>query len=209
MISDKVAVAPSAICSNTFSSLAACWRASFTSRNLPWRNSAISRALRSSPSTSTSSPAWGTSCRPWISTGIEGPASSTDFPVSSVMARTRPNTLPASSTSPRLSVPDCTSTVATGPLPLSSRASMTRPFAAPSRGAFSSSTSACNSTFSSKVSIPAPVRAETSTNGTSPPYSSGTTSWATSSCLTRSGLASGLSILLIATTSCTPAALAW
>ena len=40
-----------------FSSFAACCLASFTSRNLPWRKSAISRALRSSPSTITSSPA--------------------------------------------------------------------------------------------------------------------------------------------------------
>ena len=56
---------------------------------------------------------------------------------------------------------------------------------------------------------PSPVLAETGTNGESPPYSSGTTPSATSSCLTRSGLASGLSILVIATTSGTPAALAW
>ena len=56
--------------------------------------------------------------------------------------------------------------------------------------------------------MPWPVLAETGTNGESPPYSSGTTSSATSSCLTRSGLASGLSILLIATTIGTPAALA-
>ena len=46
-------------------------------------------------------------------------------------------------------------------------------------------------------------------NGESPPYSSGTTDSATSSCLTRSGLASGLSILFTATTIGTPAALAW
>ncbi len=57
--------------------------------------------------------------------------------------------------------------------------------------------------------MPSPVLADTGTNGTSPPYSSGTTSSATSSCLTRSGLALGLSILVIATTIGTPAALAW
>ena len=46
--------------------------------------------------------------------------------------------------SPRLSVPDCTSTVATGPRPLSRRDSMTMPLAGASLGAFSSSTSACS-----------------------------------------------------------------
>ncbi|MDT4847447.1 hypothetical protein FQZ97_815020 [compost metagenome] len=56
--------------------------------------------------------------------------------------------------------------------------------------------------------MPWPVLADTGTNGTSPPYSSGTTSSATSSCFTRSRLASGLSTLLIATTIGTPAAFA-
>ncbi|MNN75491.1 hypothetical protein D3C81_1917980 [compost metagenome] len=56
--------------------------------------------------------------------------------------------------------------------------------------------------------MPRPVLADTGTNGESPPYSSGNTCSATSSCFTRSGLASGLSILLIATTMGTPAALA-
>ena len=52
------------------------------------------------------------------------------------------------------------------------------------------------------------VFAETFTNWTSPPHSSGTTSSATSSCITRSGLASGLSILFTATIRGTPAAFA-
>src|SRR6266705_794908 len=125
------------------------------------------------------------------------------------MARTRPNEVPASTTSPRLSVPDCTSTVATGPRPLSRRASITMPLAAASTGAFSSSTSACSNTRSISSSMPLPVFADTETNGESPPYSSGTTACATSSCLTFSGLASCLSILLIATTMGTSAALAW
>ena len=56
--------------------------------------------------------------------------------------------------------------------------------------------------------MPWPVLAETPTNGESPPKSSGTTCSATSSLLTRSMLASGLSILFIATTIGTPAALA-
>ena len=88
-----------------FSSFAACGLASLTSRNLPWRKVAISRARRSSPSTMNSSPACGTSVRPWISTGIDGPASLIGLPSSSSIARTRPKVEPASTTSPRLSVP--------------------------------------------------------------------------------------------------------
>jgi hypothetical protein len=57
--------------------------------------------------------------------------------------------------------------------------------------------------------MPSPDFADTGTNGTSPPYSSGTTCSATNSVFTRSGLASGLSILLIATTKGTPPAIAW
>src|SRR5215471_4896415 len=70
-----------------FSSFAA-WRfASFTSRNFPCRKSAISRALRSSPRAIISSPAFGTSERPWISTGIDGPASDTGRAFSSSIDR--------------------------------------------------------------------------------------------------------------------------
>ncbi len=57
--------------------------------------------------------------------------------------------------------------------------------------------------------MPWPVLADTGTNGESPPNSSGTTLSATSSFFTRSALASGLSILFIATTIGTLAALAW
>ena len=57
--------------------------------------------------------------------------------------------------------------------------------------------------------MPLPVLAETSTNIVSPPHSSGTTPCPERSCLTRSGFASGLSILLSATTIGTLAALAW
>jgi hypothetical protein len=56
--------------------------------------------------------------------------------------------------------------------------------------------------------MPMPVLADTETKGESPPNSSGTTSSAISSLRTRSMLASGLSILLMATTIGTPAALA-
>jgi len=57
--------------------------------------------------------------------------------------------------------------------------------------------------------MPFPVLAETSANMVSPPHSSGTTWLLARSCLTRSGLASDLSILLSATTIGTFAALAW
>ena len=200
---------PSPMFSNMLSSFTACCFANFTSRNLPWRNKAISRALRSSETAITSSPAAGTSDRPWISTGMDGPASLQGLPFSSNMARTRPKDEPAKIMSPRRKVPDWTKMVATGPLPLSRRASITRPLAAASFGALSSRTSACNKTFSKSSSMPVPVLADTWMNGESPPYSSGTTLSATNSCFTRSGLASGLSILLIATTNGTPAALAW
>ena len=56
--------------------------------------------------------------------------------------------------------------------------------------------------------MPWPVFAETSMNWASPPNSSATTSWASSSCLMRCGLASCLSILLTATTTGTFAAFA-
>ena len=85
---------------------------------------------------------------------------------------------------------------------------MTMPFAGVSFGAFSSSTSACSRTLSRSASMPCPVLADTSTNIVSPPQSSGTTPCDTSSWRTRSGLASGLSILFIATMTGTFAAFA-
>ncbi|MCY1294188.1 hypothetical protein D9M68_587700 [compost metagenome] len=74
--------------------------------------------------------------------------------------------------------------------------------------ALSSSTSACSSTASSSSSTPVPALADTGTNWVSPPQSSGITSRAARPFLMLSGLASGLSILLIATTIGTPAAFA-
>ena len=95
-----------AIWSNMFSSFAACCLASFTSRNLPWRNSAISRALRSSPSTITSSPAMrhvGQALD--LHRNRRTRRRHAACPFSSVIARTRPKTAPASTMSPRFSVP--------------------------------------------------------------------------------------------------------
>ena len=105
-----------------FSSFAACCLASLTSRNLPWRNSAISRALRSSPSTMhflarVRHVGQALDLDRDRRAGFVRPACRSRR----VIARTRPNTAPASTMSPRFSVPDCTSTVATGPRPLSSR----------------------------------------------------------------------------------------
>ncbi len=57
--------------------------------------------------------------------------------------------------------------------------------------------------------MPSPVLAETFTIMVSPPHSSVRTSYWVSSCMTLSGLASGLSILLMATMIGTPAARAW
>ena len=59
------------------------------------------------------------------------------------------------------SVPFFTSTVATAPRPFSTLDSMTMPEARPSRGARSSRISACSRIESSRLSMPAPVRAET------------------------------------------------
>ena len=60
-----------------------------------------------------------------------------------------------------------------------------------------------------RSSRPSRLLAETATSGTSPPYSSMTTPASVSSVLTRSGSASGLSILLSAMMIGTLAALAW
>ena len=63
--------------------------------------------------------------------------------------------------------------------------------------------------MSTRSSSPTRVFADTGTSGVSPPYSSMTTPASVSSVLTRSGLASGLSILLSAMMIGTLAALAW
>ena len=75
--------------------------------------------------------------------------------------------------------------------------------------AFSSSTSATRRIVSSRSSRPSCVFAETLTKIVSPPQSSGLSPWLASSPLTLSGLASGRSILLIATMIGTSAAFAW
>ena len=155
------------------------------------------------------SPASGTSESPVISTGTEGPAELMRLPLSSVIALTRPTAVPAITVSPFFRVPFWTSIVATAPLPLSSFASITTPFAGFEGLALSSMTSAVNVIISSSLSMPSPRTAETGTHMVSPPHSSGRRSYFVSSCLTLSGSAPGLSILFIATIIDTPAALAW
>src|SRR5437762_3125589 len=141
--------------------------------------------------------------------GVEGGASLGVRPGSSNIARTLPNTEPQMKKSPGLSGPFCTSTVATGPRPLSTRDSRTVPLAGASGLAFNSRKSATNKMISSSLSMPFFCLAETSTNSVSPPHSAGISPRSDSCRFTLSGCASGLSILLIATTIGTFAALAW
>src|SRR6266849_682812 len=89
------------------------------------------------------------------------------------MARTLPNTEPTMKKSLLLSVPFCTSTVATGPRPLSTRDSSTVPLAGASGLAFSSRKSATSRIISSSLSRFFFCFAETSTNSVSPPHSAG------------------------------------
>ena len=87
---------------------------------------------------------------------------------------------------------------------------MTRPWASWSGLARRSSDASAVSTIaSSSLSRLSSDLAETSTNIASPPYSSGTRPYSVSWPRTLVGSASGLSILLTATTIGTPAALAW
>src|SRR3989442_76736 len=110
--------------------------------------------------------------------------------------------------SPPRSVPFWTRIVASGPLPGSSVASSTVPWARGSGLAFRSSSSACSRIWSSSSWTFLPVLAEIGVARVVPPNSSSTTPCASRSCFTFCTLAVGRSILLIATTSGTPAFLA-
>ena len=90
--------------------------------------------------------------------------------------------------SPGLSVPRCTSTVATGPRPRSSLASITVPSAARSGLALSSRISDCRPIISRSLSILVFLMAETSTSTTSPPMDSTCTSCCNRSVRTRCGI---------------------
>ncbi len=183
--------------------------ASSCSRCSSCRSLANCRAALSSFMARMISPAWGTSEKPKTSTGVEGPASLTFSPRSFIIARTRPQAVPAIMGSPTRKVPLWTRTVATGPRPLSNLASMTVPMANRSGLAFSSDNSATSRIISSNSSMPSFFRAETGTQIVSPPHSSTTRPYSVSCCLIRSGWASGRSILFRATIIGTSAALAW
>ena len=105
-----------------------------------------------------------------------GPASLTCLPLSSIIARTRPHAPPATIGSPTFSVPLSTSTVATGPRPVSRLASSTMPLARPVGLAVSSSSSATAASCSSRSSMPRSCCADISTTIVSPPHDSGTSS---------------------------------
>ena len=137
----SVLTSPLSILLNISSNLAACCFAILRSRALVRRKVAISRALRSSGATCSSSPDFGVPDKPSTSTGVEGPASFIGSPCSLNKARTRPYSWPTTTISPFFSVPLCTRTVTTVPRPLSRRASITAPLAGPSVGA-------CNSIIS-------------------------------------------------------------
>ncbi len=155
------------------------------------------------------SPARGTSWSPRIATGSPGPADFTRRPCSLNIALIRPQVSSTTTASPTRRVPVWTSTVAMGPRLRSISASTMAPTAGRSGFAFSSRISEATSIVSSRSWMPSFVLAETSTQGTSPPYSSIVTLRSASCCLTRSGLASGRSTFVIATTMGTPAARAW
>ena len=119
---------PSAICSLSDSSVRRPPLApSARSLACACRNVAICRAFAASATVWNGSPGCGRLVRPSTSTGVDGPADFVGRPRSSMSARTLPTTGPAMKLSPTLSVPSCTSTVATGPRPRSSLASSTVP----------------------------------------------------------------------------------
>ena len=209
MIMLRSFISPCFICSNNVSKDTAelAWRV--VSIYCCWRFSPIWRAVFSSPNTTKRSPALGTSCKPVISTGVDGLAVWIFLLRSLIIARTRPNVLPTTSGSPTFRLPFCTSNVATAPRPLSSFASITVPKAKRFGLAFNSCISVTNKIFSNNSSIPSPLRAEIGTKIVSPPHSSEISPYSTNSFITLSGFAWGLSILFTATIIGTSAALAW
>mmetsp|Transcript_37977 Transcript_37977/g.63861 ORF Transcript_37977/g.63861 Transcript_37977/m.63861 type:complete len:275 (+) Transcript_37977:634-1458(+) len=182
------------------------WSASLDSRSSIAAIPARSRAIASVAHTSKVIPAVGTSLRPRICTGVEGPASSMGWPLSPSSALTRPYMDPLSTASPTLKVPACTSSVAVGPRALSRNPSITVPTAGLFGLALSSASSATSASVSSSESMPSPVCADTGMTGVSPPHSSGRRLYSASICLHRSMLAPSLSILLMATMMGTSAA---
>ena len=169
---------------------------------------AISRASWSVSNTWNVSPAAGAPLRPSINTGSAGPASFIRWLRSLNIALTLPYDVPANTISPTCNVPLDTRTVATYPRPLSKEDSMIEPVALRLGFALRSSISASSNTFSNKSLTPRPVFAEISCDWYFPPHSSTRKFMLASSSFILSGLALGLSTLLIANTIGTPAAIA-
>jgi len=90
-----------------------------------------------------SSPAFAAPFIPSISTGVEGRALSTFFPLSFIIARIFPHFRPLTKKSPFFKVPVVTIIVATGPLPISIFDSKTTPVALDSKSVLRSKISAC------------------------------------------------------------------
>ena len=133
------------------------------------RASTWARAIVTSGTTRRTSPASGTSDRPRITAADAGPAFGMRLPAEFSSALILPNVLPATTTSPTRSVPVWTMSVATGPRPLSRRASMMVPTASRFGLALSSWRSATSRMISSSSSMPTRVLADTGTSGVSPP----------------------------------------
>ena len=144
-----------------------------------------------------------------ISTGVDGPAALTFWPLSFFIALIFPIDLPTTIVSPIFKVPLCTNIDAIGPFALSSLASITAPFACLLGFAFNSFISATNKTISSKFSMFKCFFAEIGTKIVSPPHSSGTSSYSINCCLILSILAPGKSILFTATIIGISATFAW
>ena len=172
-------------------------------------SSAIALACFSVSKAINLSPAFGVVESPVISTGIEGVARTIFCPKSFFRVLTLPLAVPTTIGSPNLKVPFWISKVTTLPICLSIWLSKTAPVAYLFGLAFNSCISAINKIFSSNSPTPSPVTADILLTKVSPPHSSGVRPASTSPVITLSILASGLSILLIATMIGTFAALAW
>ena len=112
---------PAAMRAKTSSSVSACCLASASVLSRLERFWPSVRAARSSLTTRQNSPATGSSSKPMISTGVDGPPALSGSPRKSRMARTLPLASPATMASPTRMVPRLMSMVATTPRPGSTR----------------------------------------------------------------------------------------
>ena len=129
---------------------------------------------------------------PSTCTGIAGPAAFTGLPRSSSSARTRPEYMPQMKSSPTFSVPLCTSTVATGPLPGSSCASTTVPGRALVRVRLEVENFRLQQNLIEQlVDVRSLLRRDLACESVVPPNSSSTTPCCRRSCFTLLGFACG------------------